>query len=66
MVAIIWLLVALALAGIVGLAAGMSWVLYLKPKLRRRFERDHHRRKVRQRHSAGDGAKGAWSRGLPN
>ena len=53
-------LIVVAVTGAVGIAALMTsvaWPLYIKPKLRRHYERKHHRAKANARRDASsDGA----------
>ena len=53
-------LVVVAAIGAVGVAAvigTLAWPLYIKPKLRRRYERNHHRAKVTARRQSSPSAK---------
>jgi len=44
---VVWLIVVLASVGVLALAAGLFWAIHLKPRQRRRYERDHARQKMR-------------------
>jgi hypothetical protein len=49
-------LIVVAVTGAVGIAALMgsiAWPLFIKPKLRRHYERKHHRAKANARREAG-------------
>jgi hypothetical protein len=51
------IIAAVGAVGVAAIAATLAWPIYIKPKLRRRYERNHHRAKIAARRPSSPNAK---------